>query len=131
MSTATTAWQAREIERGTTRSCNPQTEFRAGFAAANCSEIPNGSDEVTRLRFIGEELRAERDKAIAERDASRPVNAEFLAARGDVAAHDREVAATALEEAAAWIESTVMPMRDAQTRLRKYAAYQRADRGDS
>jgi hypothetical protein len=34
---------------------------------------------------------AERDKAIAERDASRQVNAEFLAARADMARHDAEI----------------------------------------
>ena len=72
------------------------------------------------------QVEAERDKALAERDASREVNAEFLAARGAMAAHDREVMAKAWCAAADWIESIVTPMQDAPTRLRRYAADARA-----
>ena len=39
-----------------------------------------------------------------------------------LAAHDAEVAATALEDAADWIESVGRPTRTASERLRKYAA---------
>ena len=175
MSTADEAWKAREIERGAARSCNPETEFRLGFAAgaadpmhwaglyvvaarraddfevvlrahginvrdaldpafvdANRSKIPNSLIPETHVNYgvsvkeyveqhealatalaerdaatlmLAEDtvymnqVEAERDKALAERDASRQVNAEFLAARGDMAAHDREVAAAALEKA--------------------------------
>jgi len=39
-----------------------------------------------------------------------------------LAAHDAEVAATALEHAAEWIEGVGRPTRTASERLRKYAA---------
>lgn len=32
------AWEARRNERGEVRSCNPETEFRKGFAAATRKE---------------------------------------------------------------------------------------------
>ena len=45
-----------------------------------------------------------------------------------LAAHDAEVAATALEHAAEWIEGVVRPTRTASERLRKYAAeYRRTE----
>ena len=49
------------------------------------------------------QVEGERDKALAERDASREVNAEFLAARGAVVA-DHEVCTTELAAALAAIE---------------------------
>ncbi|WP_104128216.1 hypothetical protein [Cryobacterium sp. Y57] len=52
MTTATTAWQAREVERGTTRSCNPQTEFRAGFAAGEASIDAAEPERFRALRMI-------------------------------------------------------------------------------
>lgn len=51
---------------------------------------------------------AERDRAIAERDASRQVNAEFLAAVADLAEHDRVLVTATAERAAALAENAFL-----------------------
>jgi hypothetical protein len=78
------------------------------------SEDPEGRTDLSGLRASNRAefdawldahdagLVAERDKALAERDASRAVNAEFLAARSTVVA-DHEVCTTELAAAVAAI----------------------------
>ena len=74
------AWEARRNERGEVRSCNPETEFRKGFAAGNCSEFPDSSESpidwprlyrVTAERAAGYEM-VLRANGIDVRDALDP-----------------------------------------------------------
>ena len=52
MKTVDQAWQARKTERGTTRSCNPETEFCKGFEAGHEAIDTAEPERFRALRMI-------------------------------------------------------------------------------
>ncbi|WP_105033515.1 hypothetical protein [Cryobacterium aureum] len=116
MTTADEDWAARKAKRGSTRSCNPETEFRLGHAAATSETTAQKLNAKIAWATARKAIEAT-DKAIAERDASREVNAEFLAARSAVVA-DHQVCTTELatekygrEKDYVWMLAKVTGMR--------------------
>ena len=78
-----------------TQGLEAKHDYGDGYAVAMIAE-----DLADALR----DALAERDKALAERDASREVNAEFLAAQREPIVDDHEVCTTELAAAHAVIE---------------------------
>ena len=52
MSTADEAWKAREIERGSARSCNPETEFRLGWDEGHAAIDSADPERLRAVRMI-------------------------------------------------------------------------------